>query len=91
MLEYKCQKEGIKTKIREESYTSKCSAFDLEEIKKHEIYKGQRIKRGLYKSNNGLLVNADINGSFNIGRKEFGDAFMPVNRGLAFNPVKTSF
>jgi putative transposase len=91
MIKYKCKKEGIEVKTREESYTSKCSSLDLEKIDKHKIYLGNRIKRGLYKSALGILLNADINASFNIGRKEFGDAFMPANRGLALNPIKINF
>ena len=54
--------------MHEESYTSKCSALDLEPIQKHESYIGSRIKRGLFKYSNGL-INADINGSLNILRK----------------------
>ena len=88
MLQYKCQLDGIKCLTKEESYTSKCSAIDLEIIRKQEIYKGSRIKRGLYKTQKGLLLNADVNGSLNIGRKEFGDAFMPANIGFMVNPVK---
>jgi len=53
----------------EESYTSKCSSIDLEDVKKHDIYKGSRIKRGLFKSKEGKIINADVNGSLNILRK----------------------
>jgi len=89
MLKYKCELEGIEFKVREESYTSKCSALDLEEVRKQETYKGKRIKRGLFRTEKGILVNADVNGSLNIGRKEFGDVFMrPANRGFVINPVK---
>ncbi len=55
------------------SYTSKCSALDLEPIQKQTEYKGKRIKRGLFISNNGILINADINGSLNILRKVVKD------------------
>ena len=87
MLKYKCELEGIKINIITEEYTSKCSALDLEKIEKHDNYIGKRIKRGLYKSIDNL-INADINGSLNIGRKVFGDGFIPANRGLVFNPIK---
>ena len=53
----------------EESYTSKCSSIDLEPITKHETYLGSRIKRGLFKTLNGLIINVDVNGSLNILRK----------------------
>ena len=52
-----------------ESYTSKCDALNLESINKHEIYSGSRIKRGLFKSQTGKYINADLNGAINIFRK----------------------
>ena len=73
-LEYKCKMNGIKLEIISEEYTSKCSFLDLESIGKH-IHKGRRIKRGLYRTNNGILINADVNGSFNILRKCKPNAF----------------
>ncbi len=69
MLAYKCSLEGIPIKLQEESYTSKCSFLDLEPIKKHLIYKGRRIKRGMFASKKYGNINADINGSLNIMRK----------------------
>ena len=75
MITYKAQLQGIKVIQREESYTSKCSFIDNEEICKHEKYKGNRIKRGLYKSQTGRLINADLNGALNILKKEISNAF----------------
>ena len=72
MLTYKCELLGITVHITEESYTSKCSFLDNEEICKHEDYKGKRIKRGLYKSSDGRLINADVNGALNILKKVIG-------------------
>ena len=72
MIEYKAELEGINVIVHEESYTSKCSFLDEEYIKKHETYKGKRIKRGLFKSSEGLICNADINGSYNIMKKVVG-------------------
>lgn len=69
MLEYKCNLIGIRFETQEEAYTSKCSFVDKEEVKKKEEYLGKRIKRGLYQTQNGKKINADINGSLNIGRK----------------------
>ncbi len=69
MLTYKCELIGIAVTINEESYTSKCSFLDNEEICKHDEYKGKRIKRGLFKSSNGRLINADVNGALNILKK----------------------
>lgn len=73
MLTYKCELLGITVHISEESYTSKCSFLDNEEICKHEEYKGKRIKRGLYKSSDGRLINADVNGALNILKKVIGE------------------
>lgn len=39
----------------------------------------------------GRLINADINGSYNIMRKEVGDVSLPADRGFVFNPIKISF
>lgn len=89
MIKYKCALEGINVITNEESYTSKCSALDLEPVKKHEKYVGRRIKRGLFKTSSGILINSDVNGSLNIGRKVFGDDyFNPTNRGFVLNPIK---
>ena len=68
-LQYKCKLRGIRFITTEESYTSKCSFLDEEEIKKHSNYRGRRVKRGLFETSNGTLINADVNGSLNIGRK----------------------
>ena len=73
LLKYKCELEGIKYIEIEESYTSKCSFLDNEEICKHTSYKGKRVKRGLFKINDGTLINADVNGSLNILKKVVGN------------------
>ena len=72
MLTYKCELEGIALHITEESYTSKCSFLDSEAVCKHDVYKGKRIKRGLYRSSQGTLINADVNGALNILQKAIG-------------------
>lgn len=81
MLEYKCKIDGIKVILQEESYTSKTSFLDNEEIEKHEEYKGKRVKRGLFKSASGININADVNGSFNIMRKAFPNS-ISVDHGI---------
>lgn len=78
-LKYKCELEGIEVILNEESYTSKCSFIDMEEVKKHEVYVGKRTKRGLFKSKDGRLINADLNGSYNIMRKVVPNVF---NKGI---------
>ncbi|WP_293151672.1 hypothetical protein [Okeania sp. SIO2C9] len=42
---------------------------------KHELYVGKRVKRGLFRSSTGKAINADINGSIQIIRKKFPEAF----------------
>lgn len=74
-LRYKCELRGIQVITNEESYTSKCSFLDLEEVKKHETYKGKRIKRGMFRASDGRTINADVNGSYNIMRKVIPEAF----------------
>lgn len=88
MLKYKCDLIGIKVIIREEAHTSKCSFIDEEKICHHEKYVGRRIKRGLFKSKNGILINADCNGSGNILRKEFPKAFANGIEGVVVSPVR---
>lgn len=68
-LMFKLGEAGIDVVIHEESYTSKCSFLDDELIKKHDIYLGKRVHRGLFKTQAGRFVNADINGAANIMKK----------------------
>lgn len=78
MLSYKCKLVGIAVVITEEAYTSKCSFIDNEVMERHEDYKGKRIKRGLFRTNKGKLINADLNGSLNIMRKVIGEFQYPI-------------
>jgi putative transposase len=87
-IQYKAEEVGIKVILSEESYTSKCSFFDNEQIQKHEEYMGKRVKRGLFRTFIGKLVNADVNGSLNIIRKVVPDAFADGIEGLGLNPMK---
>lgn len=68
-LAYKCALAGIRFVTTKESYTSKNSFVDGEYPRKRETYAGRRVKRGLFKTKEGLKINADINASFNIMRK----------------------
>ncbi|MEP6515110.1 RNA-guided endonuclease InsQ/TnpB family protein [Microcoleus vaginatus] len=76
MLEYKALLAGIKVVIQEESYTSLSNFLSLDPIPVYGEsdasmvkFTGKRIHRGLYKTAEGLLINADVNGSYNIMRK----------------------
>ena len=74
MLEYKCQIHGLNFVSINESHTSKTSWLDDEEPKHHEKYLGKRVKRGLFKSALGTLINADVNGALQIIKKVFPKA-----------------
>ena len=81
-ITYKAEELGIQVITREESYTSKASFLDLDDIPSYKkgdttnyVFSGERLKRGLYKSKNGIYINADVNGSYNIMRKEFPELF----------------
>ena len=75
-LYFLCWKYGIDYIEQEESYTSKSSALDHDELPVYDSkqqftakFSGKRMHRGLYISNNGTAINADVNGSANILRK----------------------
>ena len=75
-LEYLCQLNNITFVKQEESYTSKASFWDRDEIPtyntdetKEYIFSGKRIYRGMYQCANGKRINADVNGALNILRK----------------------
>ena len=74
-LKYKCENVGIKYIETEESYSSGTSFLDGEEPIKQNYDKSRRIERGLFKSNSGLLINSDVNGSLQIMMKVFPNAF----------------
>ena len=74
-LQQLCELYGIQFEITEESYTSKASYLDGDTLPEYGqkpdgwTASGKRTKRGLYKSGNKSLINADLNGSANILRK----------------------
>jgi putative transposase len=74
-LTYKAHLNGIEVIQTEESYTSKCSFLDEEELCRHQKYIGRRVKRGLFLASTGQTINADLNGSYNVIRKVFPNAF----------------
>ena len=78
---YLAEREGISVIEQEESYTSKASFLSRDVIpscrckgEKHN-FSGRRVHRGLYKDRSGKQINADLNGSANILRKAFPNAF----------------
>lgn len=86
-LEYKCQNEGKILITTEESYTSGTSALDDELPIKDNYNKTRRIKRGLFKSNDGILINSDVNGSIQIGKKVNPNIFDDYGLEGCLNPI----
>jgi len=81
-LEYKCQDNNINLIMTEESYTSGTSFLDGELPIKENYNKSRRVYRGLFKSKNSILINADVNGSYQIMRKVFPKAMYGIEGGL---------
>lgn len=90
-LTYKCQEVGIDLILTEESYTSGTSYLDEELPNKENYDISRRIKRGLFESNSGKLINADVNGAYQIMKKVFPDVERPRDIGLVMNPLTVSF
>lgn len=84
-LEYKLENKGIKLIKTEESYTSKASFIDGDQLSKGN-FSGKRVCRGLYESKEGKLINADVNGASNIIRKVFPEAFEGI-KGVDLHPT----
>ena len=85
ILEHVGGRYGIPVVIREESYTSQASVIGLDDIpiygeEKGRTYEfsGKRVRRGLYRTKDGTILNADINGAANTIRKEYPEAFRDV-------------
>lgn len=98
MLTYKATQNGIRVLIQEESYTSKASFLDSDDlpvydkgVKNITKFSGSRTSRGMFRSKDGTMIHADVNGSYNILRKSnpsfrwsSGMVVMPVNLKFAY-------
>ena len=96
ILKYKLEDNGIAYKEQEESYTSKASYLDNDNIPIYKenddtnyIFSGKRIKRGIYKSKQGKIINADLNGALNILKKS-GEKLIEELEYLRFENIFTS-
>jgi len=91
-----CNRYEIRYVVQEESYTSKASFLDKDDIPVYEpasscnhSFCGRRIKRGLYQSADGTAINADINGACNILQKSKQNFdFEELCRGLLVSPLR---
>ena len=87
MLQYKCENNGIKCIFANESYTSGTSFLDNEQPCKENYDKLRRIHRGLFVSNNGTKINADVNGAYQILKKVIPNAFAEGIEGVGLHPT----
>jgi putative transposase len=98
MIKYKCGLKGIDVQLQEESYTSKASFLNLDYIPTYKkgddinhIFSGYRKHRGLYKVKKSKeVINADVNGSYNILRKAIPNVFANGIEGFAVNPIRVT-
>ena len=95
-LEYLCELNGIVFVKQEESYTSKSSFWDRDDIPAYNAdnpreyqFSGKRVHRGQYKTASGKIINADVNGALNIMRKSsVVDVNILYGRGEVDTPVR---
>ncbi|MCT8337567.1 IS200/IS605 family element transposase accessory protein TnpB [Methanoculleus sp. Afa-1] len=90
-LKSKCEMYGIRfDDTHSEAYTSQVDALALDPIQKPPYGRSRRVKRGLYQSALGTLINADVNGALNHLRKVAGDSVIPwiIGRGRVNRPVR---
>ena len=90
MLQYKAQEAEIKVILTEESNTSGTSFPDDEMPVKQNYRKTRRIHRGLFVSENGIKMNADINASYQILKKVFPTAYANGIEYVGLHPVKVN-
>lgn len=95
MLTYKAQLAGIQVVVQEESYTSKASFLDGDPLPVYDPsraakprFSGRRAQRGLYRAGTGRRIHADVNGSYNIGRKAFPDSFGQGIEAVVVRPAR---
>lgn len=83
ILTYKAEEAGITVKMVSEEYTSGTSFLDREESTEENYNKNRRIHRGLFISNNGIEINADVNAAYQILSKgsDYRWKFDTVNLG----------
>jgi transposase len=90
-----CERYGIQYIETEESYTSKASFLDRDTMPVYgdsthiPTFSGRRVGRGLYRSRDGKVINADLNGAANIIRKVYPDIdFSMLDKAIVQNPTR---
>ena len=96
IIKYKAEDLGIKCIEQEESYTSKASFIDNDNIpilhendNKKYTFSGKRISRNLYQTKDNKIIDADLNGALNIMKKANIEILTPLDY-LKFNNIFTS-
>lgn len=89
-IKYKADQKGINVHVVEESFTSGTSFLDNEYPDRNNYNISRRIHRGLFKSNNNIYINADLNASFQIAKKVFPDMYLDGISGLVLNPTRVN-
>lgn len=84
-LKYRLEQRGINLIETEEAYSSKASYLEKDPLPQYDPnlkmkFSGRRVKRGLYKSKEGVILNADLNGSANIMRKVFPNEIVSFDK-----------
>ena len=95
-LEGLCGRYGMRYIGQEESYTTKASCLDLDDIPVYNpgqpytgAFSGKRVHRGLYQFADGRIANADVNGAANILRKSKQNFdFEELCKGLLGSPLR---
>uniref|UniRef100_UPI0013D48683 zinc ribbon domain-containing protein n=1 Tax=Gracilibacillus saliphilus TaxID=543890 RepID=UPI0013D48683 len=94
---YKVEAYGIQVHRQEESYTSKASLVDMDELPTYEKgvpakvrFSGRRVKRGLYRTKENTCIHADVNAAGNIIRKVVPNAFAEGIEGVVSRPLMLS-
>ena len=85
---YKARNVGINVILTEESYTSGTSFLDGESPRKEFYNKKRRIHRGLFVSNQGIRINADVNAAYQIMKKVFPNVYADGIEGVVLHPVR---
>lgn len=91
LIKYKAEYQGIEVVEIEESYTSITSYLDKEDPIKDNANKARRQHRGLFVSNKGKKINADVNSAYQIMKKVIGNKVIkPIGKGALFIPRKVT-
>ena len=87
---YKARNLDINVILTEESYTSGTSFIDGESPNKEFYNKKRRVHRGLFISNKGVSINADVNAAYQIMKKVFPNVFADGMEGVVLHPVRVN-